>query len=879
MVTRRKKGGTRSEPTTHLGSTSLTRIGGVVGAVLSGVFIFMSFPNFSGVELFPLQWFSLVPLLWSIQGQSVRRTLFLGFLTGFVTNLGGFYWLTNLLREFGHLPAWVAAILWALISAYQGLVFVVFVLSGKIATERYRVPWVVSAPIAMVVAEMVVPFIFPWYFANGQYRFTYIAQIVDITGISGLTYLISTVNAAIFVILWSFKQKSAFPLGSCVTAVVLFLCVLGYGAIRLPEVDQAADSAPTLRVGMVEANIGIWEKEAKSLPQELRTPTLLFNLVKHQRLSKMAAEQDVDLLVWPESSYIPIAEVSVKTSDLFGVAIGVGGLVAQCLENKWNAAPAPMAAPYSSATWLAAWAGREDAVFLAGENGYFAKYDQRNWTIWDSGTTKTLRAIVGVVEPTGPISSVWVGGDDGVLLRCAGETCTPQSFVTGVSITGLALEKRSLKLWAVGADGFVYARSAALPEGQWERVVGDEATPLSAIWIGENWGAAVGANGTLWFRNGGSWSRIALGTAENLRAVWGTNGKHVFVVGDAGTVFRFDGTRWIRESLPIGTSFRAVMGTDLGGIFAAGDSGTMAVRHHDGTWETFTLPGRPSLFALAPVGYHPDFPIPGNVRYLAPSAHELPAADNPMELFEEERRVPLRDRVALLRGFHKPVLFGALLYEMDGRTGRRLLFNSALLVDARGRVMGRYDKNYLLMFGEYIPLGDKFPFLYDWIPEAGRFEAGTTVETFDLNGIQIGVMICYEDILPRFTRRLATKKTHLLVNVTNDAWFGKTSEPYHHLALATMRSIETRRSMVRSTNTGVSAFIDPAGRIRKQTDLDNAEVLVDDVPLMDLDPVYIRIGDVFLTANFVGLILIFIGGHLTKRFGRLRKIQRKTSTL
>ncbi|NUN14180.1 MAG: apolipoprotein N-acyltransferase [Myxococcales bacterium] len=876
MANRRKTGNARSEQPEKAHPSRIARVGGDLGAVASGVLIFMSYPNFSGIELFPLQWFSLVPLLWSIQSQSTRRAVFLGFLTGLVTNLGGFYWLTNLLQEFGHLPYWVAVVLWSLISAYQGLVFVLFVLFGKLATERYRVPMIVSVPVAMVVSEMLVPFIFPWYFANGQYRFTAISQIVDITGVSGLTYLISAVNTALFVVLWSFKTKSRFPVGSVVVAVVLFLCTLGYGAIRLPEIDGAANAAPKLRVGMVEANIGIWEKEAKSLPPEVRTPTLLFNLVKHQRLSQLAVEQGAELLVWPESSYIPISEVSVKTTDLFGIAVGVGGVAAECRENKWMPLEVRPSLQTPTTTWLSAWAGREDAIYIAGENGLLARYDQRNWTNLDTGTTKTLRAVVGNVEPTGQISSIWVGGDGGVLLRCTGDQCTPQPFVDGVSVAGLALERRSLRLWAAGENGAVYARSVGSPSGIWERIVGDDSKPLSAIWIGENWGAAVGAAGTLWFRKDGTWNRIALGTTENLHAVWGSSGHQVFVVGDAGTVFRFDGSRWAAESLPVGTSFRAVMGTDLGDIFAAGESGMMAFRRDDGTWETFTLPGRPELFGLAAVGYHPDFPIPGDVRYLAPSSHKLPSADNPVDMFEEERRVPLRDRVSLLRGFQKPILFGALLYEIDGLTGRRLLFNSALLVDAHGKLLGRYDKNYLLMFGEYIPLGEMFPFLYDWIPEAGRFEAGTTVETFDFFGTQIGVMICYEDILPRFTRRLASKKTHLLVNVTNDAWFGKTSEPYHHLALATMRSIETRRSMVRSTNTGVSAFIDPAGRIRKQTDIHNAEVLVDDVPLMDLDPIYIRIGDVFLAANFVALTLIFVGGHLTERSQRVRKGKRKS---
>jgi apolipoprotein N-acyltransferase len=98
-------------------------------------------------------------------------------------------------------------------------------------------------------------------------------------------------------------------------------------------------------------------------------------------------------------------------------------------------------------------------------------------------------------------------------------------------------------------------------------------------------------------------------------------------------------------------------------------------------------------------------------------------------------------------------------------------------------------------------------------PSAGHFARGTEVVTFPFRGHRIGPMICYEDIIPAFGRRLARLEPNLLVNITNDAWFGATAEPYEHMALAVYRSVELRLDMVRAVNTGPSSFIDATGRV------------------------------------------------------------------
>lgn len=173
-----------------------------------------------------------------------------------------------------------------------------------------------------------------------------------------------------------------------------------------------------------------------------------------------------------------------------------------------------------------------------------------------------------------------------------------------------------------------------------------------------------------------------------------------------------------------------------------------------------------------------------------------------------------RDRFAASLGV--PTIFGAVLYRID--PDRERWFNTAISTDVKGEFRGRYDKQYLLAFGEYLPFGDTFPILYDWSPHSGRFSAGTSLEPLivDIKGAEhkVSALICYEDILPGFTNRVVEHADpELIVNMTNDAWFGDTTEPWQHLALAKFRAIEHRRFLVRSTNSGVSAIIDPNGAI------------------------------------------------------------------
>jgi apolipoprotein N-acyltransferase len=165
-----------------------------------------------------------------------------------------------------------------------------------------------------------------------------------------------------------------------------------------------------------------------------------------------------------------------------------------------------------------------------------------------------------------------------------------------------------------------------------------------------------------------------------------------------------------------------------------------------------------------------------------------------------------------------PALFGSVLARPVTDAREFALFNSALLTDKKGNVVGRFDKQYLLAFGEYLPFGETFPKLYDWSPHTGHFQPGTSFKPLSLGDRQIAVVICYEDVSPAFVNRVMREgEPELIANLTNDAWFGDSTEPWIHLALAKFRSVEQRKFFVRSTNSGVSAFIDPVGRVISHT--------------------------------------------------------------
>lgn len=206
--------------------------------------------------------------------------------------------------------------------------------------------------------------------------------------------------------------------------------------------------------------------------------------------------------------------------------------------------------------------------------------------------------------------------------------------------------------------------------------------------------------------------------------------------------------------------------------------------------------------------------------------------------------VDIRERV--LGGLSQPLLFGGTRVARDA-SGKRVPYNSAFLADASGRITASYDKTVLLVFGEYIPLGDTFPQVYEALPMASHWGRGTRTDPLVLGDWRLGTYICYEDILPRFVNGIMQptggRRPDVMVNVTNDSWYGDTVQPMEHLALAAFRTVEHRRALVRSTNTGISAIVDPAGRLVARTQQYKAETLLGEVPKMSGATVYEVVGD------------------------------------
>jgi len=187
-----------------------------------------------------------------------------------------------------------------------------------------------------------------------------------------------------------------------------------------------------------------------------------------------------------------------------------------------------------------------------------------------------------------------------------------------------------------------------------------------------------------------------------------------------------------------------------------------------------------------------------------------------------------------------PLLFGSPAYEIVNRRYRFL--NSAFLLAPNGKVLGRSDKIHLVPFGEYVPLHRFLPFIDKLVVGIGDFSPGT-VTPLPLNGGEVGVLVCYESIFPELAREWVRRGSDLLVNITNDAWFGRSSAPWQHLTMCRFRAIENRIWIARAANTGISAFIAPSGRVVSRSDLFETTYLKGEVGFGALPTFYNRTGD------------------------------------
>jgi len=199
------------------------------------------------------------------------------------------------------------------------------------------------------------------------------------------------------------------------------------------------------------------------------------------------------------------------------------------------------------------------------------------------------------------------------------------------------------------------------------------------------------------------------------------------------------------------------------------------------------------------------------------------------------------------------ILFGSIARDNDGR-----LHNSAYLLDSKGREAGRYDKGHLVPFGEYTPLRAYLPFLERLSVQIGEFFPGNSHSPIETQMGKVGVLICYEGIFPHITREMVRNGAGLIVNITNDAWYDRTSAPYQHLAFYVFRAIESDRFVIRAANTGISALINPQGRVQNKTPIFEDAVLGGGFSFKDTKTFYVSYGDwfVFLSLLFLAAIII-----------------------
>ena len=211
-----------------------------------------------------------------------------------------------------------------------------------------------------------------------------------------------------------------------------------------------------------------------------------------------------------------------------------------------------------------------------------------------------------------------------------------------------------------------------------------------------------------------------------------------------------------------------------------------------------------------------------------------------------------------VRDLRTDFLIGSPSYEQ--RSSEIVYYNSAYLVNSRGKVVDKYHKSHLVPFGEYVPLKKWLPFIGKIVTAVGDFEPGPVGKTIPWRRHEIGIQICYEMIFSRFSRLAVNNGANLLLNITNDAWYGRSSAPYQLFSMSVFRAIENRRSVVRSANTGISGFIEPTGFIRSSTPLFEEKALSRSVPLLKLRTTYGNWGDWFpLICCFwvVGLMILY----------------------
>ncbi len=249
---------------------------------------------------------------------------------------------------------------------------------------------------------------------------------------------------------------------------------------------------------------------------------------------------------------------------------------------------------------------------------------------------------------------------------------------------------------------------------------------------------------------------------------------------------------------------------------------------------------------------------------------------------EEIARYGPNDLANLVKRLGTPVMVGVdrVHYPIAGSGNKEAspsVFNSTVLVGHQGEIIGTYDKMHRVMFGEYIPFAEWFPFLYAITPLTGGIVAGEKPAALRLDGVYcFSPNICYETAIPHVIRRqvatLENSGEHpdALVNVTNDAWYHGSSELDMHLACGVFRAVESRLPLVIAANGGISAWVDHLGRVRAQSPRQQADFIIADIEPSRIQSFYVRYGDWFAALCLLCCIVLAVIGWKWNR--DLRKV-------
>jgi apolipoprotein N-acyltransferase len=226
-------------------------------------------------------------------------------------------------------------------------------------------------------------------------------------------------------------------------------------------------------------------------------------------------------------------------------------------------------------------------------------------------------------------------------------------------------------------------------------------------------------------------------------------------------------------------------------------------------------------------------------------------------MFEEDDAGEAAVR-ALAREVGVPILLGS---DQIVRDGIPRMYNAAFLVTGEGETAAVYRKIHLVPFGEYIPMKNWLTFVSPLVDSLAEFAPGDSMVMIPVGSHLTSTAICYEVVYPSLVRQAVEGGSQLLTTITNDGWYGQSSAPYQHFALASMRAIEQGRYLVRAANTGISGVVDPYGRVVQRSAIFEQVGVVEDVRLLTGRTIYSLVGDAvaYVAMALTAAALITVG--------------------